>query len=55
MAKKKELGFWVPFLCWRFSERVGFGRESNRASQTMLERAGGSASMLSSVNAVEQT
>lgn len=29
-AKKAELGFCVPFLCWRLSEKVGFGEGEER-------------------------
>ena len=24
-TKNVELGFWASFLCWKFSERAGFG------------------------------
>lgn len=31
-ANNAELFFWVPLLCWRFSERMGFGEREMRLS-----------------------
>lgn len=31
-TKNEELGFWVPFICWRILERVGFRERGMRLS-----------------------
>lgn len=39
-AKNAELGFVAPFLCWRLSERVGFGERGMvlcKSSRSELE------------------
>lgn len=39
-ARNAELGFWGAFICWKISERAGFGerereREKNRTFRIM--------------------
>lgn len=46
-AKNAELGFLVPFLCWRFSERVGFGQREMGFFRIKQEWVGGSSQTVS--------